>query len=556
MPRVSGAAAYQQLEVPQDAISENARHAASLAAANARQQKALNAQKAKEDKADKDKAFKATELPDDAFRTKVTGFGGRDDNLRDFSSTSIDRYTELGEQAREAFGKDDAEYNSLLAQQQKVLQSFDNINEDEQKLTGIFKNYKDLADADRISPVEDEWDDFAEAFASSNFVYELDENQNPQVRVLVTDNEGNEKIITKKKSELESGSYRPYERVELEGKGGLIDEWLVGFGKRVYTGGDGDFKTTTQEWDTKNQVSLDSKLDAITGDKRQMADLLYQASGGSIKKKGDPNQYGEDDAYTPADYQLVRDFLTGQVEAAYGEKFTDDFTGKKTSLDIQKGSLAERKRHNLVQEQLARDKAEKGKPLTRKEEEYSIRKYDIGQAIENNDVESFASGDFTWNDKDYTASRAQVINGNLVVTTTDGNKIPVRLEERALNDLYNAYEGKKLNFDSVMSINANEYRPIREGSVSQVDDILSEFYSADGEVLVDDEDIIKSIKQAFGAKVSDRFTFSGNSLKVNGVNVDTSNEESLRRTLTQALKDSDNDTTQPTDNDPLGLGFN
>ena len=62
MATVSGAAAYQRLQVPDDDLSANARHSASIKAQNMRHQKSLNAQKRKDDESAKSK-FKESTTP-------------------------------------------------------------------------------------------------------------------------------------------------------------------------------------------------------------------------------------------------------------------------------------------------------------------------------------------------------------------------------------------------------------------------------------------------------------------------------------------------------------
>jgi hypothetical protein len=526
----TGAAAYKQLQVPQDNINQGLQYWGGIAAKQGAEARARNEKRRLAEDAAKQKAYSAADLPDDAFKTKVTGFDTRDDIVRNFASTAIDGYVNLGEEARAAYDRGDYKsYRSTLDKQQKLLSQFENLTNNEEHLAKINQEYVKLELEGKISPVDKEWRQLMQSLANHNFEYKLDDNQNPYIEALLKDDETGEERATKVKvSNLVSGNYRPYETVKITGKDGVINQWLADFGKRTFNKDTGNWQTTTQVWDERNQASLDAKIDSITGDKRAMSSLLYQATQGAVSKKGNVERYGADDGFTKEDYELVRNFLNDQVLAAYDETQGREYTGK---LD----TLAERRRANRASEAIRRAAQKKGRKLTKKEEELSIRKFDINQAVQNNDVEAFKSGDFTWEGKDYTATDALVSQGRLIVETTRGNRVSINLEERALNDLYNAFEGKKLGYDSVMAVDENPYRETREGIVSEVDDVLDEFYDEAGNVLVDDEQMIKAIRQAFGKTVSDSFSWDGNSLLVNGKEIRTDNRRILRETLTRAL---------------------
>lgn len=323
MTRVSGAAAYQRLQRIDNQISQNANAAADRAAANMRQKRALNAQKAKDDEAARGKAYDETNMPDDAFKTTITGFDSRDDVARSFATKATEGYTNAGRLAREAYDKgDQTEYRRQLDNQKKILSQFKNFTNNEGHLAELNKQWVTMGKEGKISPVDDRWEQFMEAQARHDFEYKLDENNNPYVQMLMKDDEGNERVERIKVSDLVNGNYRPYEKVEVTGKGGLVDEMLVGFGKRKYDSETGGMIVTDQVWDNKNQKALDAKIETLVGDKRTMSSLLYQASGGTIKKMGDTDRNGENDAYTPEDEAMVSEWLTKQVLGQYDESTT------------------------------------------------------------------------------------------------------------------------------------------------------------------------------------------------------------------------------------------
>jgi hypothetical protein len=379
------------------------------------------------------------------FKAVVTGLDNLDDINRDFANTGLSEYQKAGYEAREAFDKGDKKnYQLLLNKQKKIKNSFENHSNDQTQMAELNKAYMKLDSEGKISPVDSEWEKVMDAANSNNYRYVYDADGNVNMQFLLKDENGDETVKIIKKSDLINGNYRPYEKVEVDGKGGLIDEMLVGFGKRVYDEQSGNYITTTQVWDNKNEAGLQAKLEAVTSDKRSMSSLLYQSSGGTIKKKGEAEKFGKGDDYTDDDYKMVKDFVTSQVKAQYDteESIAQD------STNFNWEQLNQRKKEH-------EDDKNKPKAKTAEEEELSIRKFDIQQAIENNDVESFSSGDFKWEGEDHSASSATTVGDKVIITTTSGKKIVVSKDERALNDLYNAFEGKSLGYDKVMVIEAN-----------------------------------------------------------------------------------------------------
>lgn len=535
MTAVSGAAAYQQLRVPQDSIDNNNSQAANRAAQKGNQQRALNAQQAKDNAKAKAKALDETKLPDDAFKTTITGFDSRDDVARSFATKSTDGYTNAGRLAREAYERgDQAEYRRQLDNQKKIMSQFKNFTNNEGHLAELNKQWVTMGKEGKISPVDDKWEQFMEAQANHNFEYKLDEDNNPYVQMLMKDEEGNERVENIKVSELVNGNYRPYEAVDVSGKGGLVDEMLVGFGKRKYDVETGGMIVTNQVWDDKNQKSLDAKIDILTGDKRTMSSLLYQASGATVKKMGDVDRNGEGDEYTEEDKALVADWISSQVKGQYDETISSKVKGLTAEEKLRenarnrslkrKGQEDAMHRHHdnlaLGRERLAKQNSK----LSKKEQEASIRRYDISQAVENKDVQSFSSGSFEYEGKDHTASNAQVINDKMVITTTKNKKITIPLEERALNDLYNSYEGKTLGYDDVMSVPPNQYRVERKGKEAPLKEVLTDPKSG---FWTDDDKALKELQSIYGDKtVKNDWKFLGNNhIKVKGVTIDIDDDD-------------------------------
>jgi hypothetical protein len=479
------------------------------------QEEAAAKKKAAEDEARKE-AYKATRVPDDAFRTKVTGFDNRDDIARNFATKAMEGYTNSANLAREAWDRGDkAEYQRYLDNMDKTLGEFDNFTNNEKHLAEIATNYATLAGDGKLNPVDEEYEQFMESFTQNNFEYYLDDNNIPHVRALLKDEEGNEYVKEVRASDLVNGNYRPYEKVVVDGKGGLIDEMLVGFGKRVYDENTGNYINTTQEWDKTNQASLDAKIDALTGDQRAMSSLLYQASGGTIKKMGDVERSGPQDDYTEEDKKLVEEYITNQVLAQYDEKEKLRYTGA-----------------------LTRAEAAKKKGRSAKEDSYSKLRFDAQRAL---------SGDYTVlmdkiidprtkTERTVTDVVESPDGKSLIIVTESGKRERVPKTERGIIEfkLRNKPEYKGVDVTEVMSVDPQSYRDTSVGA-SEITALVDSLFDAEGKSTVDDEEFLNILNDSLGVQGEDIFTWSGNSLLINGVEVDTSNREVFRSTLEAAL---------------------
>ena len=309
---VTGAAAYKEFDKVQDDLGQSVSKSADRNAANARQQKALDAAEDARNQKRLEKAFDRSEIDTKTLQSKVTGFASRDDVARDYAGVATQRSMEYAELARKAASDQDWKtHRTMVDKMNRIKGDFKNAVNDEKFLGDLFsKHQKGYLDG---SIDDDDWLEFMKSVESKDYEIGLDENDNRVMTALVDDEKGGKKRVTKKMADIVNGNERPYEVVDVTGKGGLVDEWLVGFGKRKYDKVSGGYITTNQVWDDKNEEAFNAKLRGLQSNDRVMYSLLKQASSGQIRKK---------EGFSEKDKTLVRDYLYQQVRGQFTESVT------------------------------------------------------------------------------------------------------------------------------------------------------------------------------------------------------------------------------------------
>ena len=340
MAKVTAGAGYKELKRVGNYIEPNVNKAADRIAANARQQKQLNAvEKARQDKR-LDEALREADVDTEALQSKVTGFQNRDDVARDYATTATERSMEYAEMAREAASNGDWKtHRANIDKMNRIKGDFKNAVNDEKFLGELFADHQKGFLDGKID--DDDWLDFMEAVEGHNYEVGLDENDNRVVTALVKREDGTEERMTKKMSDIVNGNERPYEVVPVNGKGGLVDELLVGFGKRKYDSTGANFVTTEQVWDDKNEKAFDAKLRGLQSDDRTMYSLLKQASNGQIRKK---------ENFSEADKKMVEDYLYKQVRGQYDESSSQkvrQLTPDEKKLEAARGRAVQRRAQDL-----------------------------------------------------------------------------------------------------------------------------------------------------------------------------------------------------------------
>lgn len=356
----AGAAAFQQLQTSGQPVQRALENVTAVAEQRGREKRQEKAAQEKAYQKERTTAFDKLNIADDDFQFKVSGFDSRDDVVRDFAAKSVDQFTKLGDKAREAFDSGDLKsYQKYSNLQQKLKSNFTNFTQGEEALTKIHDNYMKLANEGKISPVDEEYEGLMQAFANNNVEIDVDDEGIVYINALVEGDDGTARKVRVRQSDLVNGNYRPYESLNVVGKGGLVESFLLNQGKSTIDQVTGDYIVTDDVWTDNNERAFQANLKGILADKRKTSYLLYEASGGTIAKKGDPKVYGEKDAFDSDDYKMVEDYLKEQVLGKL--ETTKEFSTQPRNLRIAEDRL------DIAQQNLAlrqQDFAKKGEKRT------------------------------------------------------------------------------------------------------------------------------------------------------------------------------------------------
>jgi hypothetical protein len=512
MAKVSGGAAYQRLDVPVDGVSQalqfwGAKEADKVAAKKLADERE-GVRKKEEVKAWEEKY----NLKESDFQNKYTGFKSFDDMNTDFSIHMTDEYVNLQRAAKEALEKGDLATKTKLEGEMVSLKNlFGEASKSQEFFGEKFKSYQKAVQEGKVSGSSKDFEDIVqEAILNKNIALRRVDG-NLVYTGLKDDGNGGKEPFTIPYQDLMDGSFSWYEKQQISGEGGVADNLLNNLGTISKESENGYYKITSQAWDDKvHGVATDDAIDAMLGSDEVMGDLLYQFSQGKSSKMFN---------FSEEDYKLVKDKLKGIVRAGYSEKFGSDFNSSKYSTDTQ-AALA------------------KQKTKSKEDEDLGVRAWNIDQVRDNNDVSFFSAGDFEWNGVNYEATGARMVGDKLVISTREGEKITVpKNNETALNELFNAFEGKVLTFDKVQTVDKLAWRESRRGQVSQITDALDKQYSPDGKFIGEETPFVSELTSMFpDADIKEAVAFQ-NAIKVNGttIKLDNKSKQQVEKELVKAL---------------------
>lgn len=553
----TGAAAYQRLKEPDNAISQGLQFWGGIEAQQGAEHRARNERndiaKAKEAK---DYQERITPKGDE-FLNISTGFDDTDANYRQYSQEVIGDYASLSREAMQAQASGNIlKAREIEGQMAVVKNNFKNITAGQKGAAELFKNFKTAAEKGSISGQDEDimlklMDNVAQGKAK--LVYDKNSKTGNYVTEIENDR-GQKETITIPNGALIDGSINWRDKVNITGDNGFVDNTLKQLGKRTYDTVSGYYINTNQKWDEKAERAADARIDVILSSPNSASDVLYQMTG---KKTPIGKPISEEDE------AIVRQGLMDAIKGGYDEK-----SSKKTDLSIPE--FNERVRHNKAMEDAA--SKPKVKPKTAEEESLSARHYDIKKVMDDNDVSQFG-GDFKYGGRSGNASSAKVLGNNIVldVTYTDKKgkstteKLVIPKNERTINNLFDAFSKKPLSFEKVVATEPYAYREPAKGVTTTTMGEMSSFFSKDGSFNNDDDGFIKALKQLYPeANLSNPWSFlrADNAIKVNGkeIKLDKKNNDinSLFKEIDDALGAGDKPSaavqTKPTAKaDPLGI---
>lgn len=337
-----GGSAYARLEKPDNAISQSFQYWGGLKAQEREADKgrAERAQIRREEQAkewDKEYGFNY-----DDFISKVTGFDTYDQIKADYASQVSDQYVDLYRKANEAMAsgniQDRRKYES---QMMRLKGAFKQVQQADELIGKRFSESMKMAQEGKMSGVDsDTWDAEMQAIAKDmNYQIVVGSNGSPEVVGLKTLQDGSQEPFRIKFSDIVNGTWRPYQKQQVAGKGGLIDNVLLNLGKKTYDTRTGVLITTNQQWDKERELATRGHVESLLASDEVMADLYHQMVDSTSRKRTN---------FTDDEKKVVSDRLYDLVRGGYSEE-------SKTTVDTREQALAETRRHNIAQEGIARE---------------------------------------------------------------------------------------------------------------------------------------------------------------------------------------------------------
>lgn len=323
MANVSGAAAYQRLQVPEDGMNQSLQFwGAQQAKENADKKLADEREDVRQTQALKEWEAK-TQLKEGDFKNKYTGFKSFDDVNTDFSMYATQRYVDLQRKALQARESgDNVERLKYESEMIRLKNDFGEVAKSQDFFAKKFADYQKAVSEGRVSGASKDFE---------NIIQEALVNKNIALRYIdgnlaYTGLKNGKEPFVIPYQDLMDGSFSWFEKQDIDGKGGIVDNISDSLGTITRQSDKGYYKISTQAWSDKiHGESVDKAIDALLGNKEVMGDLLYQISGGNISKMRD---------FKDKEYELVKDNLRTRVRAKYSEKFSSEFNTSRYNTDV------------------------------------------------------------------------------------------------------------------------------------------------------------------------------------------------------------------------------
>jgi len=556
----SGAAAYQRLEKPDNEISDSLKYWGGIQAQANEAEKARQARRGEEDRARKDvqDATKKKQedkwedqysLKGDEYETKATGFDSYDDMMRSYALETVDKNAEYNRKAMEARkAGDSATARMYEAKISKLKNAFSNMKNGEDAYGKLNADYVARAAKGDIADIDaDEWEGNMDMVHQNNMRVTYDDNDNIIYKGKRKNDDGTEEEVAIPNSALIDGNYYARSPVPLVGKGGLVDDVLQQLGKRTYDNVTGYLTTSSQVWDSTAQRGTSAAIDTVLASNDKGSVLYYDL----FKEKIPRGQ-----KLTEAQREKVKSKVTDMIKAGYDEKVSKKFDSA----------------------QYRADKA--GEKDKNKDNPYSARKFDIQQILSGEEPVQFG-GDLKWEGTNYNVTKSYLSpDGKNVVleasytpkgkTTPKNKNIVIPKNERTLNNLFDGFSDKVLDFDKVIKSDPYAYRDTQSVPATKLEEQLADHFSDDGSFDDDNKEFIAKVKELYPDAVikdTSKWWSTSNGITINGKRVLLDNGydqamQGVKEALGIQNKPNNSQpasaaptTTKPSTADPLGLGI-
>lgn len=361
MAKVGGGSAYVRLEKPDNAISQSFQYWGGLKAQE------IEADKGRAERAQLRQAQQNKEWEEkygykyDDFLNKVTGFDSYDQVKTDYAQQVSDKYIELNRKAQEALSsgnlKDRRKYETEMM---RLKGAFKQVQQADAIIGQRFQESMKMAQEGKMSGVDsDSWDAEMQAISKDmNYRVTIGENGSPEIVGVKTLMDGSQEPFSIRYSDIVNGTWRPYRKQDIAGKGGLVNNVLDRLGAETTVDRNGALIVTNQKWDAKREKASQGYIDSLLASDEITADLYNQMIDGNSRKRT---------GFTGDEKKQVADRMMELVKGGYTE-----VEGLK--VDVSEQALAETRRRNLAQEDIARQGLQaklnnaKNRPLSKVEQ--------------------------------------------------------------------------------------------------------------------------------------------------------------------------------------------
>lgn len=539
-------AAYQRLQVPQDGLSQSiqfwgqkkGKTLDGIADRNERAQ--VREEKKRSDMAEK------LDFDYGSVTGVMTGQKDFDGVTRTYAENIVNKVTDYKKLGNDALSKGDYNtYQEYLAKSQRAQASMKNWNAMSEKVGTQLAGYMEKARGGVLNP-NDNRSMIFDAVLKHNYIPDVDENGNFTMLVGV-DRDGDGEISEEEKQageaylkdgtvvegfefhkvdpyQIVDGGFRVFEKVDITGSKGLINELANSIGMLKVDEKTGMYINTYQGWDESKRPQLEAYAEGKLQDPETMAWVLSQATG---SKKASNNI--ED--YTPEEMQAAKDYIVNGTVDRFSTTKTTAFNSGLANYQLGNARLAEQKRAN---------KAREAKKKTPEEEAMSNLHFDA-KAFENGDPTALY-GRYEVDGMEMNVTKV-LDNGDhyIAIDEDTGQKTKVNKNSRSFLEfkIRNNSEYKGITPEKVYSTQPNQYRDSEEIGVSEVTKDFESFFDSSGRFNGDDAKFAKKISDKYGVEASDIEWFGKDIIEVNGVRIDLKQTSDAMIKLDNAIKNSD-----------------
>lgn len=338
----SGAAAYQRLEKPDNAISQGLQFWGNIAAEQGAEFRMRDErEKVRKDAELKDWEDKFGQKVGD-FKATLTGFNNPDDIALRYAMDTADEYTDIYREAEKAkMSGDRVKQKELEFELIKRKNSFKTFNEASGKLNETFVRYGEDSQKGLVSGASANWEKQVQAIANSN--YQVINKQGVPYLVGLDEDD---KPFEVRYADVIKGDYNYIKKQDVVGTVKKISGNLGSLTEKI---SDKLWITEQKLWNDEIKKGAETMIDSVmTTD--MVGDVLYNITG-----------QPKDKDFTDEDRKKVKDHLLAGVRGAYTEEKKKYFDDKYGSYKNTQAQIAETGRHNRKTEGIQQQNADTSK---------------------------------------------------------------------------------------------------------------------------------------------------------------------------------------------------